>query len=647
MPRTPRTSSRRPTAPTSTRLAISVATAALIGAVTGAATLAAQSAPRSLDGFGNNETNVEWGASGTMLLNRCRTAFTDSAGAMPTAGLPNARTVSNVLFAQEGERFSESGLNDLWWAFGQFLDHDITLTGNSAREFIGIAVPVGDPMFDPDSTGRAVLPMSRSISVVDGDGLRRFENEITAFIDGSAVYGVDEARAAYLRAGTGGRMRLSAGGLPPLNTLTGEYAAPVDAGAPHMEGQRDPNQRLFVCGDVRANENGLLLALHTLWLREHNRIADSLARRDAGAGDEELYQDARTLVGAQLQHITYEEWLPALGVDVTAGPGYDPAVDPTIGNEFAAAAFRFGHTLVGRELWLVGEDGSHAGGSPLALRDAFFDPVAVLRTGGTDALLRGAARHRQQELDCGVVDDLRNFLFGAPGAGGLDLAAVNVNRGRDRGVARLNDLRRDMGMAPHADFGDVTGDPDLAARLRSVYGRVDSIEAWPGLLAEDREGGVGPTLRALLDDQFARLRAGDRYFYAWDDRLDGDSRAWVRRQTLNAVLRRNAGGGFAGESFRAAGASGVVEASAKTGDAGAVRAYVAGGELRVVGLRPQRAYELRFADALGRGVQSWSVVADARGAARAHLTPGRGLGARVYVWQIGGAGHRASGMILR
>jgi len=563
--------------------------------------VAAQDERPSLDGFGNNIENPSWGAVDDQLLNRCRVGFADSLSSPAHEGLPNPRTVSNVLGAQPNKVSSQLGLNDLWWAFGQFVDHDITLTEDDEHEFMGIVVPQGDFMFDPDSTGRAMIPMMRSAWDQDAEGVRRYRNEISAFLDGSAVYGSSVERSNYLRSFSNGRLRTSSGDLPIFNTLNGEYAAPVDTTAPAMAGQRSPQQRLLVCGDVRANENSLLASLHTVWMREHNRLADSLALDHQDWTDEQLFEAARRLIRAQLQHVVYEEWLPVLGVEIAGYSGYDASVHPGIGNEFAAAGFRFGHSLVGSELLLQDSDGSALPNSPLQLREVFFDPISIIQQNGMEPLLRGAAAHAQQAMDCKVVDDLRNFLFGAPGAGGLDLLAININRGRDRGVASFNVIREDLGLAPYAKFEDLTGELELASLLASLYTDINDVDAWVGFLIEKKTDGVGPTLRTHLDDQFSRLRNGDRFYYEAEGQFSATERSWIQQQTLAKIISRNSEARLVGESFKVQSAvsSYGKAAFAKTRPDWQARVTPAGA-VWVEGLEADAKLSVTYRDLLGR-----------------------------------------------
>jgi peroxidase len=106
-------------------------------------------------------------------------------------------------------------------------------------------------------------------------------------------------------------------------------------------------------GDLRATEHDALFVLQVLFLRNHNRLARLLQHSaGASASDEELYQAARALNIAQYQHIVFNEFLPVYLGSGAPPPyaGYNPSVDPRITNEFAAAAFRLGHSLVGCEI---------------------------------------------------------------------------------------------------------------------------------------------------------------------------------------------------------------------------------------------------------------------------------------------------------
>src|SRR5207248_4279147 len=136
-----------------------------------------------------------------------------------------------------------------------------------------------------------------------------------------------------LRTHNGGKLKTSPGNLLPLNNSTyfpnGTLPMANDA---HIVS----DTQLFAAGDVRANENIELTAMQTLFVREHNRIAAQLKAARPLWGDEQLYQQARRTVIAELQVIAYTEWLPSLlGPNALPGyTGYKPNVNPAIANEF-------------------------------------------------------------------------------------------------------------------------------------------------------------------------------------------------------------------------------------------------------------------------------------------------------------------------
>ncbi|TWT93475.1 peroxidase [Botrimarina colliarenosi] len=489
----------------------------LLLAATGLPGLAALADYRAIDGTGNNLSNPTWGSAGAELLRTAPAAYPgDGTGStmLGDADRGNPRTISNTLFAQSTPVASARGLSSGVWQWGQFLDHDITFTGTNSAESMMLYVPPADPY------GMAMIPFTRSASHADGLGVRQQTNEITSWIDASMVYGSDATRATALRELSGGRMRTSGGGLQlPTNDMPGLGSLENDPGP---LGTTD----LFVAGDVRANEQTGLTSMHTLFVREHNRLAGQLAAANAGDAswdDERIYQTARRIVGAEVQAITYNEFLPALlgGLAPAANDyAYNSSIDATIATEFSTAFFRLGHSMLNEDLVLADDHGATVGS--ISLRDSFFNPQLIMDDPQTvDNALMGLMKQTANELDTKLIDGVRNFLFAPTGGMGTDLAALNIQRGRDHGLPDYNTLRGAFGLSPVASFGEITADAALAAQLESVYGGVDNIDPWVGALAEDHLYGasVGELLCAALVDQFSRLRDGDRYFYAGDDYL--------------------------------------------------------------------------------------------------------------------------------
>jgi len=410
-------------------------------------------------------------------------------------------------------------------------------------ESFPIPVPLGDPHLDPFFTGTQQIPLRRArYDVTTGDSSldpRQHPNLVTSFIDASMVYGSDDARALALRTLVDGKLKTSgvAGDLLPLND-----AATFPDGTLENDnaGRQDP-ATLFAAGDVRANENVALIALHTLLAREHNRLADGIKTADPSLTDEQVYQQARRMVGAIIQHITYSEYLPLLaGADVLPDySGYDPTVDPSISALFSTAAFRLGHTQLFPEILRLDENGASLPGGPLTLRSAFFTTVPI-QNDGIEPYLRGLVAAQAQEADVHVIDDVRNMLFGPPGAGGMDLPAINIQRGRDLGLPSYNRARVDFGLPRVHRFAEITTDPAVQAALQSAYGSVDLVDAWTGGIAEDHLPGamVGPLFAAIVVDQFTRSRDGDRFWYE-NGQFTPAELQQIRATTLAELIERN------------------------------------------------------------------------------------------------------------
>ena len=454
-----------------------------------------------------------------------------------TSRLPNPRDISNAIVAQG----SRSVLNPLrasdWlWQWGQFIDHDIALEEPSPTSdpFLIPVTDSADSLFNPNFP---FLPFRRNDPAPGtgaGTGVPREQvNKITSYIDGSNVYGSDLPRADFLRTFEGGKLKTTTAAngetLLPFNRATNPFP---NANPPVTPGSSpaDP-EALYLAGDIRANEQLGLTAVHTMFLREHNRLAEGLSQRadlhqlvtaaglDANVAsdvDEYVYQMSRKAVGAEIQAITYNEFLPMLvGHDVLPTyQGYDANVNATLSNEFANAAYRVGHTLLSPEIQLADLAGNSLGS--VALRDAFFDP-SFTQANGVDSLLKGLSMHQAQDVDALVIDEVRNFLF-EEGNGGLDLAAVNIQRGRDHGLPSYNDMRRGLGLAPRVDFSEITSDLVVTDAIASIYDTIEDVDLWLGALAEDGfgDGLVGELLGTILVDQFTRLRDGDRFFHAGD-----------------------------------------------------------------------------------------------------------------------------------
>jgi peroxidase len=496
---------------------------------------------RTFSGYGNNLENRDWGSAHSGVVRMSSVNYKDGVSSINDSELPDPRLISNRLFDQQEFIWDDYNLSDYVWLFGQFIDHDLSLIENNPLETVLLSIPPDDQHFSPSDFIITARNKSMPGTGTSSDNPRQFVNEISSFIDGSAVYGSDEERAQWLRTFENGKLKTSQGNMLPWNTYTGEFDDEIDPDAPFMADDTRLLSRYFVAGDIRANENPLLIGMHTIFVREHNRLCDQLKERYPHWTDDQLYQRARKLVGAYIQNICFNEWLPAMGVHLPEYRYYNEEMNPGILNVFSGAAFRIGHTLINSQLIRMDNEGEELAEGSVRLKDAFFNPFAVMASGGIDPFFKGMGTQVMQKLDCKVIDDLRNFLFGPPGSGGLDLASINIFRGRDRGIADYNQLRFDFGLPLVKSFEDFTASPEDAQALESLYGSVDKVDPWVGMLAERHIDGAifGDLVMRVMETQFQLLRDGDRFYFENDPAFTDDQIEEIKSIRLYDVVMRN------------------------------------------------------------------------------------------------------------
>jgi hypothetical protein len=607
------------TRPRRRRLLATVAVAGLVAAgtaITGSA-VAQTNTPtqlpfevQSLDGSGNNQANPDWGLAGNDYSRVADTRYADGIGEVVDS--PNPRTISNRVFNDSHQNlFSERNVTQWGFAWGQFLDHTFGLRlGRLDDDPDGEQAPIPFDPADPIEefeNDLGVIGFERS-AISPGSGVdspREQVNTVSSYIDTLAVYGSEDERLEWLREGPvdGDLSNNSARLLLPEDYLPRAATRGDPGSAPEMEIdgllRLDPT-RAAIAGDVRANENIGLTATHTLFAREHNRIVSQLPD---SLTEEEKFQIARRVVIAQQQFVTYNEFLPAMGVTLPAYKGYDPNINTDLSNEFATVGYR-AHSMIhgeiefeaeldrytaeelaameelGLELEIDGDEFEVA--IPLAV--AFFNPdlVELIQLG---PLLQGLGLEAQYNNDEQIDNQLRSVLFqipvennpdclDGPGLpecfdGVTDLGAIDIARGFDHGMPSYNQLRQAYGLAPKTSFTDITGedtaefppglgidDPasleftalfdidgnpiDLedeeavdgearvgiratttAARLQAIFGSVDNLDGFTGMLSEPHLPGAdfGELQLAIWTREFANLRDGDRFFYGNDPGL--------------------------------------------------------------------------------------------------------------------------------
>ncbi|XP_068203812.1 peroxidase-like [Palaemon carinicauda] len=500
---------------------------------------------RTIDGSCNNLDNPTWGQARTTFQRLLPPQYSDGLfrprESRTGSALPSARVVSVSTVIDVDSPSDDLTLSVMQW--GQFIDHDLAHTpifrlGNNSgiqccsdsNRFIDasfrhpscfpIEIPLDDPFFS--KFGRRCMNFVRSMLAPRGAcnfGYAEQMNQITHFLDGSNIYGSSREESDEVRVGTGGLLKVQEHGLLPAHHEAEDCESVREGFA------------CFLAGDNRVNEQIDLSVIHTVWMREHNRLATQLARANPHWSDETIYQEARRIVIAEYQHIIYNEWLPLiLGKDYMEQNGllprregysrdYDKGLNAAILNEFATVAFRFGHTLVQGMIKTFTKQGSM---DKVTLRDHFNNPKLLYTPGKLDEFLRGLALQPIQNMDNFVTEDLTNHLFETEKMPfGMDLVSLNIQRGRDHGIAPYNDLREACGLPRATRFEDLLDvlPEQIVATFKLLYATVDDIDPFIAGIAERHVDGalLGPTFRCIIGDQFTRLKRGDRFFYDFAD----------------------------------------------------------------------------------------------------------------------------------
>ncbi|XP_074640940.1 peroxidasin homolog [Tubulanus polymorphus] len=535
---------------------------------------------RTLDGTCNNLREPMWGASLTPMTRLLNPAY-ENGISTPVGWDPNrrhfgyrkpsARLVSLEIMSSH-KISSDNRFTHMLMQWGQFLDHDIVFTpqalsnarfsdGRHCNETCNNhapCFPIKIPENDPRIRRHRCIGFTRS-SAMCGSGTtsvfynrvvhREQINQITSFIDASNIYGSSQEEGDNLRDLVGNRGRLKVG----ITLQNGKSFLPYNIDAP-VDCQIDPNRAhipCFIAGDHRANEQLGLLSMHTLWMREHNRIAANLSDINPHWDGDMVYHEARKIVGATMQHISYNHWLPNI-----LGPkgmrklgkysGYNPNVRPSIINSFATGAFRFGHGLISPIIFRLNENYETTSQGNLPLHKAFFAPYRLVEEGGVDPILRGLYARGAKAIEPGHVmnTELTEKLFKLAHTVALDLAALNIQRGRDHGLPNYNDFRRLCNLTYARTFDDLRNEiksNDIRRKLEEVYGHPSNIDLFVGGMNEDVVPGakIGPTFMCIIVDQFRNIRDGDRFWYESPDQFTATQLAEIKQVTVSSVFCNN------------------------------------------------------------------------------------------------------------
>ncbi|XP_066967966.1 peroxidase mlt-7-like isoform X2 [Macrobrachium rosenbergii] len=522
---------------------------------------------RTLDGSCNNLANILWGAAFRPYRRDLRAEYDDGVStfrrSVENVDLPSARLVSTTInrIRSEGSR----SLSILHMSFGQFLDHDFVATplaqvtsiygGGPVKccdnfffvhpDCAPISIPSDDEFYK--RFGETCMEFVRSAPIQPFCRFfpREQSSQQSAYLDGSVIYGVQPFQTMELR-------NFTCGLLKGQVTEDGQTLLPRElnlndgCNTGSMVGE---GKFCFKAGDGRANEQVLLTFFQTLFAREHNRIAKILCKCHADWDDEMIFQETRKIIWALLQQVTYNEFLPTvIGPTLMTSSklfplkgdqqtdDYDPYINAAIANNFATAAYRFGHSLIADNLLYVTRHGST---SPKALSTQFFNPFELYRRDAVCDIARGGLNLPEDNMDPYFTLEVAGKLFRGPHPFGLDLLALNIQRGRDHGLPPYNRWRVFCGLPSASSFSDLSKDmtQDRIDALQRVYLSVEDIDLYAGGVSENPiPGGIlGHTFTCLIHNQFFRLKYGDRYWFEYKNSPGAFSPAQME-QLHNATL---------------------------------------------------------------------------------------------------------------
>ena len=533
---------------------------------------------RTLSGMCNNLNNPSWGSARSAMVRFLTPVYEDGISeprSFSVTGnkLPNARYISNFIHSDESA--IDAGITVMLATWGQIVVHDINFgapTFDEKGEAIRCCnkpskewhpacyifdVPSNDTFYTLfNRTCLNFVRLSPSLRPHCPLGPREPMNIVSGYLDGSSVYGSTSQESLELREKKKGLLKSH----PLYHKLGLKDLLPLQTKRPDFLCQRHNRPKNVFCfkgGDTRTNQQLPLTLVHTLLMREHNRIAGLIYDMLPELDDETIFEETRRIVTAEIQVITYREFLPIIlgeklmseyGLNLLES-GYYSGYDPKINSEprvaFQAAAFRFGHSIIPDVIKRYDKNGNKL--SSYRMAHLLRQPFELLKPGIIDTFILGLITQEANRMDPAITTELTNHLFEQPGNGfGADLAAINVMRGRELGVPPYNAFREYCNLPRLNSFNELIGimNNDTVRKLAQVYESVDDIDLWTGGTSEFPmpSAVVGPTFGCLIAEQFASLRKGDRFWFenkGWPSSFSPQQLEEIRKSSLARIICDN------------------------------------------------------------------------------------------------------------
>ncbi|XP_062998433.1 dual oxidase 2 [Elgaria multicarinata webbii] len=496
------------------------------------------------DGWYNNLMYHRHNSAGSQLSRLLHANYADGVyQALQEPHVPNARRLSDVVARGNSGLPSQENRTVLGVFFGFHVLSEILeaeMPGCPA-EFLNLAIPQGDPIFDPSGLGDVVLPFQR-MQWAPGTGRspnkpRDQVNGVTGWLDGSAIYGPTHSWSDSLRNFSRGRLLSGKDHSFPKET---EANSLMWKALDSSTGQGGP-KGILDFGNAKGNENLFLQATSIVWFRYHNYWAEKLEKENPGWSDEDLFQHARKQVVATYQNIILYEWLPTfLGKESLARyEGYKQHVDARISPEFLVTSALFLGTMIPSVVYKRGPACHYREGNDrLRLCNSYWNRQnPSLKTAkDVDELLLGMSSQIAEREDNIVVEDLRDYWYGTVKYSRTDFVASWIQRGRDLGLSTYNKAREFFKLQPIHTWLDIQQqNQTLLKEIENMYNNnTDSLELLTGALLEtDRT-----LFHAIMEDQFLRLRDGDRFWFenTRNGLFSSEEITAIRKTTFHDVL---------------------------------------------------------------------------------------------------------------
>ncbi|KAK2164701.1 hypothetical protein LSH36_60g05053 [Paralvinella palmiformis] len=489
------------------------------------------------DGWYNNYAHPGWGGADTQLFRKVPPAYSDGTYEPSGQDRPSPMNLSRIVFTGPTGYKSYKGRTAFMVFFGQQLVEEIldAQRAGCPPEYINLDIPKEHEHYSENPKFVNVLPVLRTRydmkTGLTPNNPRQQLNEISAWMDGTLVYGPNKAWTDSIREFKDGLLQVDdtkgpyGGEFPRNNSIRLPYINPPP---PRDHPKIKPISRFNKIGNPRGNENPFLLTMGIMWFRYHNAWARKLKDQHPDWSDEKLFNEARKMVVGVYQKITTKDWLPQwLGKELEPYSGYNPTVHPGVAHVFQSAAMRFGHTMVPPGVYRRNNDCIYRKTTKrthfedkVAIRtcNSFWNPQEAVYEYDIDEFIMGMASQIAEREDNIITPDLRGNVFGPLEFNRRDLMAINIQRARDHGIPDFNSVRKAYGLSPKTwdnliVHRDIDSDGKILSQLKELYNDdFGKIDLWVAGMLEVNEG-PGETFRAIIGDQFQRIRDGDRFWY--------------------------------------------------------------------------------------------------------------------------------------